>query len=179
MNNTVSRKAGRRAAMQLIYERMYGGEGGSYTFSEMIFESEFQPASYKNAIETEAKDNALPEDASSINAEEASLVAGNKDEFAAMDEYAFSLFEGTFANLSELDKIISSYSSIRTIDRMPGLVLAILRLALYEILFVEETPVSVIINEAVDMAKRFGTVSDARLVNGLLGKYCKENTTRA
>ena len=52
--------------------------------------------------------------------------------------------------------------------------LSLLRLAIYEILFEDEIPVSVSINEAVDLAKKYGTAEDAPFVNGVLGSVAKE-----
>lgn len=159
MEISISRKAARRAAMQLIYEKMFGGQGGEYTFTEMILQNTDEP------------DVSLE----GVTADEAD-VQDNAEAGKVVDSYAFRLFEGTFSKLAELDSIISSLSPQRRIERMPGLVLAILRLALYEILFENDTPEAVCINEAVSMAKRFGTINDAKLVNGILGSFSRRDS---
>ncbi|MDO5335503.1 MAG: transcription antitermination factor NusB, partial [Coriobacteriia bacterium] len=69
-----------------------------------------------------------------------------------------------------LDQRISHASSNWSIDRMPAVDKSILRLAAYEVLFMDEIPVSVAINEAVNLAKSFGGDDSPRFVNGILGK---------
>ena len=54
------------------------------------------------------------------------------------------------------------------------LVRAILRLALFEMDYLKDTPSSVVINEAVELAKRYGEEGDSRFINGLLGSYLRE-----
>ena len=58
---------------------------------------------------------------------------------------------------------------------MPKVSLAILRLALCEILYVPSIPSGVSINEAVELAKKFSSQEDASFINGVLGKYVREN----
>ena len=59
-------------------------------------------------------------------------------------------------------------------NRLSKVSLSLLRLAIYEILFEDEIPVSVSINEAVDLAKKYGTAEDAPFVNGVLGSGAEE-----
>ncbi len=82
--------------------------------------------------------------------------------------------EGVFAHLEELDAVISKFSEKRNIARMPKINLAILRLAIYEILYKsDKAPVNVIINEAVGLAKKYAQDADISLVNGILGAYSR------
>ncbi len=82
--------------------------------------------------------------------------------------------EGVFANLDEIDAVISKYSEKRNIARMPKINLAILRLAIYEILYKsDKAPVNVIINEAVGLAKKYAQDPDISFVNGVLGAYSR------
>lgn len=82
--------------------------------------------------------------------------------------------EGVFANVDEIDTIISRFSEKRNIARMPKINLAILRLAIYEILYKsDKAPVNVIINEAVGLAKKYAQDADISFVNGVLGAYSR------
>ena len=71
----------------------------------------------------------------------------------------------------EIDAKISEVSKGWTIDRIGKAELAILRLAVYEILFDDDIPASVAINEAVELAKRFGQESSYSFVNGILANF--------
>lgn len=75
--------------------------------------------------------------------------------------------------LSEIDKAISEKAVGWTIDRMGKVDLAIIRLAVYEILFDEEIPVGVSINEAVELAKKYGRDESGSFINGVLAKFAK------
>lgn len=82
--------------------------------------------------------------------------------------------EGVFANLEEIDAVINKFSEKRNIARMPKINLAILRLAIYEILYKnDKAPVGAIINEAVGLAKKYAQDADVSFVNGVLGAYSR------
>ncbi len=83
--------------------------------------------------------------------------------------FAVSLAEGTISHLNEIDEKISNFSHKWNKNRLSRVALAILRLALYEMLWEEEIPVSVSINEAVELAKLYGSEADATFINGVLG----------
>lgn len=88
-------------------------------------------------------------------------------------EYVRNTYSYLTANIDYIDEIIDKYSINWKVKRMPAVDLAILRLALTEILFVDAIPESVSINEAVELAKNFSTDKSAKFVNGLLGKVVK------
>ena len=77
------------------------------------------------------------------------------------------------ASLETIDKEISEKATGWTIDRMGKVDLAIIRLAVYEILFDESIPVGVSINEAVELAKKYGRDESGSFVNGVLAKFAK------
>ena len=85
------------------------------------------------------------------------------------DAFALSLAEGAVEHREEIDEFISAFSHNWSRDRLSRVALAILRLAIYEIQWVEDIPVSVSINEAVELAKRYGGDADAAFINGVLG----------
>ena len=85
------------------------------------------------------------------------------------DEYTVNTFKGVYENLETIDAKISANSQKWDIARISRVSLAILRLALYEILFIDEIPESVSANEAVELAKKYAAESDASFINGVLG----------
>jgi len=89
-------------------------------------------------------------------------------------EFAMKLIEGVLEHQEEIDSLIADYADNWAIDRMPSLDRNIIRISLYEIMHEEEIPVSVSINEAVEMAKIYGTEDSGKFVNGVLGKISSE-----
>jgi N utilization substance protein B len=75
--------------------------------------------------------------------------------------------------LDELDGLINEHTTGWTTERMGKVDLTILRLAVYEIIFDEDVPTGVAINEAVELAKRFGQEESSSFVNGVLAKFVK------
>ena len=91
--------------------------------------------------------------------------------------FAFSLAQLTYEHIEEIDSIINQNSVGWKIERLPKVSLAIMRLAICEILYVPSIPNGVSINEAVELAKKFASQEDAAFINGILGKYVRENVT--
>ena len=85
-----------------------------------------------------------------------------------VQEYAARLVVGTLSRREELDEKLSERSEHWRLGRMPAVDRNLLRLALYELLFEPETPAAVVINEAVEIAKKFSTPSSGSFVNGVL-----------
>lgn len=85
-------------------------------------------------------------------------------------EYIELVLNGISSNLEKIDSIILSNLKNWTIDRIFKIDLAILRLAIYEILFIDNIPVKVSANEAVELAKTYGNNESKSFVNGLLAK---------
>jgi len=84
-------------------------------------------------------------------------------------EFAYSLGQGVADNRVILDEIISDLAPEWPIDQIASVDRNILRIAVYELLFDTDTPPKVAINEAVELAKKFGSDSSPRFVNGVLG----------
>ena len=93
---------------------------------------------------------------------------------AGLVQYAETLVEGTQAHLAEIDEIIQKVSRNWRLDRMARVDRNLLRLATYELRFAPEVPVKVVINEAIEVAKRFGAGESAAFVNGLLDRISQE-----
>lgn len=88
--------------------------------------------------------------------------------------FAEELIRGTIEKLQHIDQLIQSNTTGWTKERIAKVDLAILRLALYEILYREDIPSSVAINEAIELAKRYSTDESGGFVNGVLGKIIRE-----
>lgn len=88
-------------------------------------------------------------------------------------DYAKELYYGVTENKDKLDEIISSFSNGWKIARIPKVNISILRLAIYEMKYVESVPNSVAINEAVELAKKYSSKEDASFINGILGAYSR------
>ncbi len=89
-------------------------------------------------------------------------------------EYCSRLYELLCDNKAAIDEKISRYSVDWKIDRMPKTDIAILRLTTCEIIFMEDIPAPVAINEAVELAKKYGTEQSPKFVNAILGNIVKE-----
>lgn len=88
---------------------------------------------------------------------------------ASAEMFAHKLIDGVLDNRKELDKIIATFADSWPIDQMAVVERNILRMSIYEIVLSGETPPKVAINEAVELAKVFGSDSSPRFVNGVLG----------
>ncbi len=92
-----------------------------------------------------------------------------------LSDYATDLVRGVESNRIAIDGALRAAAENWSVGRMPIVDRSILRLAVYEMKFVDDVPVSVAINEAVDLAKDFGGEDDSpRFVNGVLGRIAKE-----
>lgn len=85
------------------------------------------------------------------------------------DEFVAALVNTTCDNIEAIDEHISANSKGWKINRIPKVTLAIIRMALAEILFFDDVPDGVSVNEAVELAKKYSTPEDASYINGLLG----------
>jgi transcription antitermination factor NusB len=85
-----------------------------------------------------------------------------------------ALVRGTKANQGKIDQIISQFAEHWDLERMAVVDRNILRLAVYELLWTEDVPPKVAINEAIEIAKKFGTKESSRFINGLLDRIHKE-----
>ena len=96
-----------------------------------------------------------------------------EENIESVGDYARSIALGVEEKKDNLDGLIEKYSKGWKVKRLPKVNLAILRLAAYEILFVDDVPESVAINEAVELAKKYSCESDYSFINGVLGALVK------
>jgi N utilization substance protein B len=93
-----------------------------------------------------------------------------REQQAEIFSYAKTCVAGVTENGQEIDDLLETYAQGWTIARMPALDRAILRLAVWEIMFNDEIPDPVAVDEAVELAKEYSTDDSAGFVNGLLSK---------
>ena len=84
-------------------------------------------------------------------------------------EFTRRLVNGVMENLESLDDTVAQHATERPIEQVAIVDRNVLRLACYELLLDQDTPIKVVINEAVELAKAFGGDSSPRFVNGVLG----------
>ena len=95
-------------------------------------------------------------------------------ELVKINGFAGSLLNIVEENFEKIDETIEGSLVNWSLQRLPKVTLAVLRLAVAEILFNEEVPVSVSVNEAVEIAKTFGSEEDASYINGVLSTIVKK-----
>ena len=102
-----------------------------------------------------------------------------KDRIAEVDldpnniNFIETLVQGTLKNIEEIDQVIEQYLMEWSLDRVSNIDRNILRLGVFEILFKEDTPDKVAVNEAIELAKVFSTDQSAKFINGVLDKVLK------
>lgn len=120
---------------------------------KFLFQMEARKEDYKELLEQFIEDN-------EINLQEEHFFRQN--------------VEGVVNHLEQIDDLIQSKLIKWTTHRLPGVDLAVLRNALYEILYQEDIPISVTINEAVEIAKNYSNEDSGAFVNGILGNIVRE-----
>ncbi len=143
-----TRRAARRAALDVLYE------------------AEIRDHSPSDVLEARVVDGwvqATDEDA------DESRELGPVDEAEARG-YARALIEGVQEHQDDIDELIVRYADRWDIQRMPVVDRTLLRIALFELLWGQDIPVAVAINEAVELAKSLSTDDSGRFINGLLGR---------
>jgi N utilization substance protein B len=91
-----------------------------------------------------------------------------------VNEYTVELVEGVQANRVRIDEILTEYADGWTIERMPGVDRAVLRIGVYELLWRDDVPPAVSIDEAVELAKALSTDESPRFVNGVLARVLRD-----
>jgi transcription antitermination protein NusB len=151
----MARSTARAAAMQMIFEHVSGGEGGEETL-QMVYDE----------LREETANDTEP-----VRADE----PGKGDR-----SYISEVLSGVLEHLDDLDEKIAAASRGWTIERMPRVDLTILRLACWEILYRDDVPGSVAINEAVELANHYSDPDNSsRFINGVLGTILREKEAQA
>ena len=94
-----------------------------------------------------------------------------------VNDYTIDLVEGVREHRARIDEILTGYAEGWTIERMPGVDRAVLRLGVYELLWRDDVPDPVVIDEAVELAKSLSTDESPRFVNGVLARVLRDRST--
>jgi len=105
------------------------------------------------------------------NDNEAQLAVGDEK---ITPDYVVELVEGTYARKASIDELLAEYLKGWQMDRLSRIDREVLRLAAYEMIYRDDVPPKVVVNEAIELAKHFGTEDSGKFVNGVLGKMIKE-----
>ncbi len=108
------------------------------------------------------------------NGSESFLIDDEESVSETVREYAERIARGAIEKSAEVDALVESYSENWKVSRMPLVDRNILRLAVYELLYCSDTPYRVVMDEAIELAKRFGSDKSAPFINGVLDRVHKE-----
>ncbi len=92
----------------------------------------------------------------------------------AVEAFAMEIAVRTMENVANIDERLAALSQKWSLNRLSRVTLTVLRLAASEMLYFDDIPVSVSINEAVELAKKYATTEDASFINGVLGSLSRE-----
>ena len=126
---------------------------------------------FGNLSAEEVLDSQLTTERFAELAEENALYAQFPNE--KQQQYIRDLVQGVFSHGPELDDYISRYAVGWSFARIPRMAAAIMRTAMYEVLYVPDVPNAAAINEAVEIAKRYETQEVVSFVNGILGSFVR------
>lgn len=148
-----SRRAGRRLALDVLYEAEIRGQNATDVFSSHQLQGwvTLGPADEESQQDTEHSDEPSRESVG----------------------YAFELVRGVESHRDEVDGLITTYAQKWELERMPIIDLTLLRMAIFELIWRNDIPAPVTINEAVELAKDLSTESSGRFINGILGRLSK------
>jgi len=152
------RRTAREMALQMLYQSDLGGSSLPQIFAT------FDISDYLAARRTRSRP------AASDDGE-----ARRQREVKEAFRYAKSLVSGTLEHREEIDDLIRAQADNWRLERMPAVDRNILRLAIFEMLYERDVPKLVIVDEAIELAKRFGSEQSGRFVNGLLDGLLKQH----
>lgn len=93
-------------------------------------------------------------------------------------QFAEAAIRGTVSHLDGIDALIQANAQGWTKERIAKVDLAVLRLALFEILYMSDIPDSVAVNEAIELAKKYSTDESGSFINGILGKIIRDKSAK-
>ena len=145
----MSRTTARSAAMQMIFEKVSGGQGGEDTL-KLVYD--------------ELREYGVP----------GGRTVGDREPDEEDREYSTKAFNGVLGHLDELDELIGKTAKGWTTERMSLVDLTILRLAVWEILYNPDVPANVSVAEALELTEQYSDPEDKPFVNGILGTIVRE-----
>ena len=147
----MTRSNAREIAVHLIYELSFG-DGNA----QELLDSQLTPERFHEL------------------AEEMPLYAQFPNE--KQEKYIRELVQGVFSHGPELDDYIGRYAVGWNFARIPRMAAAIMRTAMYEVLYMPDVPNAAAINEAVEIAKKYETPETVKFINGILGTFVRRET---
>ena len=161
----MARSTARTAAMQMIFEKLSGGEGSEETLRMIYEELMGDQSPYAKAQATDEQGDAEPK--------------WNKS-FREDHAWILNALSGVLEHLDDIDAEINRCSRGWTVERMPRVDLTILRLATWEILYENDphVPAPVAINEALEIAAKYSDPDSGRFINGVLGSINRAKEAR-
>lgn len=158
----------RRRAREMAIQMLYQSDLGQESCDRVV--ADFRPGDYLSE-EREETSSTVPRRAATTD-----LSARTAAELEKALEYAKTLVRGTLDHLDQIDALIRQQAEHWRLERMPPVDRNILRLAVYEFLFETDVPKLVILDEAIELAKEFGTEQSGRFVNGVLDGILKSHS---
>ena len=160
------RRRAREMAMQMLYQHELGGSPlpkifSSFDLKGYLEETEVSLAAGRPAGGRPAGGRPAGGRPAAVDSERLKLAERSF-------EYARRLVEGTVENRATIDSLIRRHAENWRLERMPTIDRNILRLAIYEMLHEANVPKVVIVDEAIELAKKFGSENSGRFINGLL-----------
>ncbi len=139
----------RRLAREIVVQSLYQMEMNDVKAEEAI-EMILEEAAQENESEVEIRDE------------------------AKLKSYVLDIVNGTFTNKEAIDHLLEEYLKGWQISRLSRVDSQILRQAVYEMVFHNDVPAKVAVNEAIELSKHFGTEESGKFVNGVLGKMIQD-----
>lgn len=167
--NPARRRISREMAVQMLYQSDLGGSP-----LPQIFKS-FDLAEYltRDELGEKRKDG---QESRPGREEERAEYQRRKRQAEEAFEFAQGLVKGTLEHREQVDALIREQADNWRLERMPPVDRNVLRLAVFEMLYETDTPKLVIVDEAIELAKKFGSEQSGRFVNGLLDGLLKQHT---
>lgn len=169
--NPARRRISREMAVQMLYQSDLGGSP-----LPQIFHS-FDLTEYLSREEMgEKKNHAQEPDRPPSREDERAEHLRRKRQAEEAFAFAQGLVKGTLEHREQVDALIREQADNWRLERMPPVDRNVLRLAVFEMLYETDTPKLVIVDEAIELAKKFGSEQSGRFVNGLLDGLLKQHT---
>lgn len=168
--NPARRRISREMAVQMLYQSDLGGSP-----LPQIFRS-FDLAEYLTREELGEKRKDGQEPARPSQEDQRAEYLRRKRQAEEAFAFAQGLVQGTLEHREQVDALIREQADNWRLERMPAVDRNVLRLAVFEMLYETDTPKLVIVDEAIELAKKFGSEQSGRFVNGLLDGLLKQHT---
>jgi transcription antitermination factor NusB len=174
------RRTAREMAVQMLYQSDLGGSPILQIFKNFDLTEYIAQEAARDREQHEAPEEREPAPPTASGSAGAPVGRGEHERRRRRVEDAFeysqALVRGTLDHREEIDTLIRSQADNWRLERMPAVDRNILRLAVYEMLYEMDIPKLVVVDEAIELAKKFGSEQSGRFVNGLLDGLLKQHT---